>query len=65
MRPGLEEWSFWEQNDGSRPGEFHDIRWVRTGVLNKDGNMILKRVDKPIGFRSNHAETTYGIDEDA
>ena len=37
------------------------IRWARTGLFNAQGQPILRRLDKPIGFWANHDEPVYAI----
>ena len=36
-----------------------DSGYARTGILNKDGHMILRRVSKPIGFGADHFANHY------
>jgi hypothetical protein len=39
-----------------------EIGYVRTGLLDARGRMILKRVTPPVGFLADHSATHYAVD---
>lgn len=57
---------YWD--DGEYVAE-HDvavrgIRWARTGLLNAKGQMILKRLELPVGFNADHSQPQYAIEDE-